>query len=99
MAGKWWFKGDNIVCSTGMERGVKGRTNKPDRLWRKIGHYTEARELVENILGLFGYFVTGGSPTYFCLGRGPITPPDRVMIPTDRKDLNSNKKNLVERMM
>ena len=41
-------------------------------------------------LGLFGYF-SGGSATYFGLGRGPVTPP--AMVRTDRKDLKSNKKN------
>ena len=39
----------------------------------------------------FGYFVPGGSPTFFGLGRGPITPPDPAMVRTDRKDLDSNK--------
>ena len=34
---------------------------------------------------------TGGSPTCFGLGRGPITPPGPAMVRTDRKDLNSNK--------
>ena len=32
-------------------------------------------------------------PTYFGLGRGPITPPGPAMVRTDRKDLNSNKTN------
>ena len=41
--------------------------------------------------GLFGYFVLGGSPTLFGLGRGPITPPDPAMVRAVRKDLNSNK--------
>ena len=44
-------------------------------------------------LGLFGYFVLGGSPTLFGLERGPITPPDPAMFRKDRKDLNSNKTN------
>ena len=44
-------------------------------------------------LGLFGYFVLGGSSTLFGLGRGPITPPDPATVRTDRKDLNSNKTN------
>ena len=44
-----------------------------------------------NNLSLFGYFVVGGSPTLFGLGRGPITPPDPAMVRTGRKDLNSNK--------
>ena len=50
------------------------------------------------IFGLFGYFVFGGSPTLFGLGRGPTTPPDPAMVRMDRKDLNSNKtkkKNLL----
>ena len=42
-------------------------------------------------LGLLGYFVPGGSPTCFGLGRGPIAPPGSAMVRTDRKDLNSNK--------
>ena len=42
-------------------------------------------------ISLFGYFVLGGSPTSFGLGRGPITPPNPAMVRTDRKDLNSNK--------
>ena len=46
----------------------------------------------QNILGLFRYFVTGGSPTFVLvfLGRGPITPLGPEIILTDRKDLNSN---------
>ena len=49
---------------------------------------------IEDKFGLFGYFVPGGSPTLFGLGRGPITPPDPAMVQTDRKDLNSKKKIL-----
>ena len=45
------------------------------------------------ILGLFGYFFAGGTPTYFGLGRGPITPPGPAMV---RKDLNSNKTKQAE---
>ena len=35
-------------------------------------------------LGLFGYFAPGGSPTYFGLGRGAITPPGPAMVRTGK---------------
>ena len=41
--------------------------------------------------GLFGYFVPGGSPTCFDLGRGPITLPGPAMVRMGRRDLNSDK--------
>ena len=50
-----------------------------------------------NHLGLFGYYVLGGSPSLFGLGRGPITPLGPTMVRTDRKDLNSNKPNKKQR--
>ena len=52
---------------------------------------------VKYILGLFGFFFTGGSPTNFGLGRGPITPPDPAIVRTDRKDLDSNKRGKMNR--
>ena len=42
-------------------------------------------------LGLFDFFVPGGSPTCFGLGRVPITPPGPAMIRMGRSDQNSNK--------
>ena len=41
-------------------------------------------------LGLFDYFVPGG--TYFDLGRSPITPPGPAMVRTGRRDLNLKQK-------
>ena len=42
-------------------------------------------------ISAFCYFVPGGSPTCFGLGRGPITPPGPAMVRMGRRDLNSNK--------
>ena len=50
-------------------------------------------KLSQPVLGLFGYSFTGGSPTYFGLGSGPITSPGPAMVRTNLKDLNSNKTN------
>ena len=45
----------------------------------------------------FWLVFTGGSPTLFGLGRGPITPLGPAMVRMDRKDLNSNKQTKNER--
>ena len=42
----------------------------------------------------FWLVFTGGSPTLFGLGRGPITPLGPAMVRMDRKDLNSNKQKM-----
>ena len=44
-----------------------------------------------HIFGLFGYFFSGGSPTFIWPWEGPTTPPGSEMLRTGRKDLNSNK--------
>ena len=62
-----------------------------DKPFRKAWANRIRRDAAERLFGLIGYFVTGGSPTLFDLGRGPITPPDPAMVRADRKDLNSNK--------
>ena len=41
------------------------------------------------ILGLVGYFATGGSLTFVMgLGRVPIIPPGPAMVLMDRKEIN-----------
>ena len=49
------------------------------------------------ILGLFGYFFPGGSPTCFGLGKGPITPTGPPMVRTDRKDSIQTKQSILRR--
>ena len=72
-----WSITDNITDN------YKGKNNRRGRIFYRVDAI---------LFGLFGYFFTGGSPTCFGLGRGPITPPGPAVVRMDRKDLNSNKK-------